>query len=278
MPRGAGGRDGGAAARATIRAVTNRRGARPPQVRPRPPSTGRPAPVKPRTPAPSTTRLATHRRVDRGPGIALPFRMLLVVAVVALGVGVLLVATGGLGKVATAIGTSFNGFLSDITSTPAPSASEASIADSPTLEAPSEPYTNQKAIDLVGTVPASIVGNADYQVRIHVGVGDGQPAPITDVPVGPSQHFLVPDVALTEGTNTFQATIVGPDDRESERAPVVTYILDTTKPRITVSSPKNNGLVNAKTVQIVGQTQGRSDLSVRNVSTNETVAGAADGA
>jgi glucodextranase-like protein len=204
--------------------------------------------------------------------------MLLAVAVVALGAAVLLVATGGLGKVATAIGTTFNGFLSDITSTPAPSASEASIADSPVLEAPSEPYTNQKSIDLVGTVPDSIAGDAEYQVRIYVGVGEGQPAPILDVPVGPSRNFLVPDVALTEGTNTFQATVVGPDDRESERSAVVTYILDTSKPRITVSSPKNNGLVNAKTVQIVGQTQGRSAISARNVTTNTTATGSADGA
>lgn len=210
--------------------------------------------------------------------MALPFRMLLVVAVVALGVGVLLVASGALGRVATAIGTTFTGFLGDITSTPAPSATDATVADSPVLEAPTEPYTNQKSIDLVGTVPGDIVGDADYQVRIYVGVGDGQPAPVMDVPVGASQHFLVPDLALTEGTNTFAATIVGPDDRESERSSVVTYILDTSKPRITVSAPKNNGVVNAKTVQITGQTQGRSVISIRNVSTNTTVAGSADGA
>ncbi len=266
------------AAHATIRAVTTRRGGRPPQVRPRPPSTGRPAPTKVRAAAPSSTRLAPHRRVERTRGIAFPFRLVLAVAVVALGAGVLLVASGGVGRAVASIGKTFTGFVTDLTATPVPSASEITVADAPVIQPPAEPYTNQKSVDLVGTVPASIAGNADYRVRLYVALGDAPSAPVVEVPVGASQHFLVPDVQLSEGTNTFLATIVGPDDRESERSAAVTYILDTTKPRITISAPKNNGVVNAPTVQIVGQTQGRSTLSVRNVTTNTTVAGTADGA
>ena len=195
----------------------------------------------------------------------------------ALGVGVLLVASGGLGRVVTSIGKTFSGFVTDLTSTPVPSASDATVADAPVIQPPGEPYTNQKSVDLVGTVPAAVAGNADYRVRLYVAVGDAESAPVVEVAVGASQHFLLPDVQLSEGTNTFQATIVGPDDRESERSAAVTYILDTTKPRITISSPKNNGVVNAATAQIVGQTQGRSNLSVRNVTTNTTVSGSADG-
>jgi hypothetical protein len=210
--------------------------------------------------------------------MALPFRLLLVVAVAALGVGVLLVASGGLGRVATAVGSTFAGFVSDITSTPAPSAAEETVADAPVLDAPPESYTNQPSVDLVGTVPADIAGNTDDRIRIYVALGNGASAPITELPVGASQHFLVPDLKLSEGTNTFQATIVGADDRESERSAAVSYILDTSKPRITVKSPKNNATVNAKTVQIAGQTQPRSALSARNTTTNATVNGSADGA
>ena len=238
---------------------------------------GRVAPAQTKPRAPSSTRLAPHRRVERGPGIALPFRLLLVVAVAALGVGVLLVASGGLGRVATAIGTSLTGFLSDITSTPAPSATAPTVADAPSLEPPDEPYTNQPSIDLIGTVPAAVAGDADSRIRIYVAIGDGESGPIMEVPVGPSQHFLVPDVQLSKGTNTFTASIVGPTGLESEKSASVAYILDTSKPRITITSPKNNGVVNAKSATIVGQTQGRSTISIRNATTNATVSGAADG-
>src|SRR5690242_21790074 len=122
--------------------MTARRSARPPQVRPRAPSTGRPAPTSTRSRAPSPTRLAGHKRVERGPGIALPFRLLMAVAVVALGVGVLLVASGGLGRVVASIGTTFSGFVTDLTSTPVPSASEPTVADAPVIQPPAEPYTN----------------------------------------------------------------------------------------------------------------------------------------
>jgi hypothetical protein len=245
-------------------------------VRPRPPSTGRPAPVKSRPRAPAQDRLATHRRIERGPGIALPFQLLAGVAVVALGIGVLLVANGGLGKVAGAIGSSFNGLVADLTKTPAPSAPELLVADAPTLEAPDEPYTNQPSVDLTGTVPAAVVGQAETKIRIYLTLGGANRGVAIEVPVGTSQHFLVPGLTLSKGTNTFTATIVGPTDLESESSPAVSYILDTTKPKITISSPKASAVVNAKTVQIVGKTQARSTLSIRNVTTNATVAGEAD--
>jgi hypothetical protein len=198
------------------------------------------------------------------------------VAVVALGIGVLLVANGGLGKVAGAIGSSFNGLVTDLTKTPAPSAADLIVADAPTLEAPDEPYTNQPSVDLTGTVPAAVVGQAETKIRIYLTLGGANRGVAIEVPVGTSQHFLVPGLTLSKGTNTFTATIVGPTDLESESSPAVSYILDTTKPKITISSPKASAVVNAKTVQIVGKTQARSTLSIRNVTTNATVAGEAD--
>jgi hypothetical protein len=255
--------------------MTNRRG-RPPQVRPRAPSTGRPAPIKARPRAPAPGRLVQHRKVERGPGIALPFRALMAVLVIALGAGVLVLATGGLGRVANAIGSTFNGFVANIVATAAPSPSDAVASDAPVLEAPDEPYTNQPTVDLAGRVPQAVVGDVESRIRIYVAIGNGSPGAVQEIPVGSSLHFLVPGIVLSPGTNAFTATIVGPTGLESEPSAVVTYILDVTKPRLVVSSPKNGAVVNGKTVQLVGQTQARSTLSARNLTTNATVAGAAD--
>jgi hypothetical protein len=256
--------------------MTTRRGGRPSQVRPRPPSNGRPAPIKARPRAPGPDRLSSHRRIERGPGVALPFRLLAGVAVVALGVGVLLVANGGLGKVAAVIGSSFSGLVADLTKTPAPSVAEVDVSDPPTLDAPDEPYTNQPTVDLTGTVPAAVAGEANTRIRIYLTIGDGNRGVAIEVPVGTSQHFLVPGLTLSKGANTFTATIVGPTDLESDASAAVTYVLDTSKPKITISAPKANAVVNGRTVQVVGKTQARSALSLRNQTTNATVAGAAD--
>ena len=197
-------------------------------------------------------------------------------AVVALGIGVLVVANGGLGKVAAVVGTTFNGFMTDLTRTPQPSAADLVAAQPPSLEAPDEPYTNQPTVDLAGTVPAAIAGDTGNKIRIYLAIGKGNAGLAIEVPVGPRQQFLVPGVALSPGTNTFTATVVGPTDIESEPSAAVVYVLDTTKPKITISSPKANAIVNAKSVRVVGLTQGRSNLSLHNLTTNATVAGAAD--
>jgi Glucodextranase, domain B len=244
-------------------------------VRPRPPSSGRPTPVKvrPRTPAPG--RIAAHRRVERTRGLALPFRLLFAVAVIALCAGVLFAATGGIGKVAASVGSTFSGFFADLTATPAPSSTASLLSDAPVLEEPTEPYTNQAAVDLVGSVPANLVGNDDLRIRIFVALGDQAPGAVTEIPVGRTQRFIVPGITLIEGSNAFTAKIVGPAGL-SEASPVVTYILDSAKPKVKLSSPKNGAVINAKTVKLAGQTQPRSELRAVNTSTNAAVTGAAD--
>jgi hypothetical protein len=110
-----------------------------------------------------------------------------------------------------------------------------------------------------------------------VAIGKGDPGIVKEVPVGSSARFLVPGVALASGANTFTATIVGPTDIESEHSASVTYVFDKSKPKITISSPKANATINARTAKVVGQTQARSAISVHNLSTNATVTGEADG-
>jgi hypothetical protein len=255
--------------------MTSRRDGRPSQVRPRPPSSGRPAPAKVKGRAPATGRLAAHRRIDRTRRLALPFRLLFAVAVVALCGGVLLAATGGVGKAAAAIGSTFSGFFADLTATPVPSASHSDLSDWPILEEPVEPYTNQPTIDLVGSIPTALVGAADTEVRIYVALGDQAAGVVAQVPVGRTPRFIVPGITLVEGANAFSATIVGPGG-ESERSPAVTFVFDSVQPRLTLSSPKNGAVVNAKSVTLVGQTQPRSEIRIRNASTNGVVSGQAD--
>jgi len=198
------------------------------------------------------------------------------VAVVALGIGVLLIANGGLGKVAAAVGSTFGGLVTDLTRTPQPSAADAVAADPPTLQAPDEPYTNQPTVDLIGTVPAAVVGRADSRLRIYVAIGKGEPGVMIEVAVPSVRQFDVPGVTLSPGTNIFTATIVGPNDIESDASAAVTFVYDKTKPKITITSPKKDAVVNAKTVQIAGTTQARSAIRLHNTTTNATVVGAAD--
>jgi len=255
--------------------MTTRRDGRPSQVRPRPPSTGRPAPAKVKARAPAPGRLASHRRVDRTRGLALPVRLLFIVALVALSGGVLFAATGGVGRIADAVGSTLTGFVTDLTTNPSPSPSIGVLSGAPSLEKPDEPYTNQPTIDIVGTIPGELTGSTDNVIRIYVAIGDQDPGVVTELPVGRTPRFVVPDITLVEGSNAFTATVVGPAG-ESEPSTPVTYVLDATIPRITLTSPKNGAVVNAKSVLLVGKTQARSAMRIRNASTNAIVTGAAD--
>jgi len=73
-------------------------------------------------------------------------------------------------------------------------------------------------------------------------------------------------VELTKGTNDFTVSIVGPAG-ESDPSAVVRYVFDAAPPKITISSPKNNALVNGKAVKIKGKTQARTTLAARNAAT-----------
>jgi hypothetical protein len=205
----------------------------------------------------------------------LPFRVLFGVAVIALGAGVLFVANGGIGRVAAAVSSSFSGFVDDLTATPTPSLPPVVIADAPLLDEPSEPYTNQPSVDLVGQVPAELAGDTASRVRLYVAIGDQIPGVVTEIAIGNSNRFLVPGVTLADGANEFTATIIGPAG-ESEPSPPITYVYDKKKPAIKLKSPKEGQVVNARTVEVRGTTQGRSDLTFTNVSANKTVSGQAD--
>lgn len=250
------------------------------QVRPRPPSTGRPAPAKRTTSRPTApNRLAPHRKIERGSGLPIYLRIGLVLVVVALGAVVVFAGVGVLGKVVAAVGKAFDQTIASVTSTPSPSPTESITPNAPALSVPAESYTNQKSVDLTGTIPSGFIGRDGATIRIYRTLPDEGPKQIAEQDVGATAGFTVPGLELAKGRNDFSATLVDPGG-ESPPSKVVTYILDTAKPKVTVSKPGKDAVVNGKTVTLIGKTQPRSDLVARNLANNASITGTAgdDGA
>jgi uncharacterized protein YfaP (DUF2135 family) len=218
----------------------------------------------------STTLRADRKR----PALPLPTRVLLVGAVALLAVAVFATATGGIGTLGKALGASFSDFFANITATPAPSATPIVVADAPVIVSPAEPYTNQTTVDLQLSIPPDSVGDTRARVRIYASAEGGAPAQVAEAPVGETTRLVVP-TELSPGRNDFTATLVS-GGVESESSPVVTYILDTEPPTITLSDPKDGATVNGETVTLTGKTQGRSTLIARNEANGTSTSGTAD--
>jgi Glucodextranase, domain B/Bacterial Ig-like domain (group 1) len=195
-------------------------------------------------------------------------------AVIALGVGVLYVGAGGLRTVASSFGTTLTGFVAGVTATPTPAPTVLVVSDAPTLAPPEEPYTNVTTVDLVVTVPAAMVGDAKHLIRVYLALDGGSPAAIQEVPIAESPKTVIP-VELAKGINDFTATIIGPGG-ESESSAVVRWVLDTAKPKVTITSPKKNAVVNGKSVEIKGKVQARSGIIARNTDNEQTISTTAE--
>jgi hypothetical protein len=185
-------------------------------------------------------------------------------------VAVFLTATGSVGKLVSALGSSFSGIIGQISATSAPAAPSVGPLDAPLVATPAEPYTNQAQVDLQISLPVSVVGVADARVRVYLTLEGQQPARIAEVPVAATTKLVVP-VELTAGRNDFSATI-SRGAVESEPSPIVTFILDTEPPKVTITSPKSGATVNAETVKIVGTTQPRTSLVARNEANGSAIA------
>lgn len=255
--------------------MTTRRGHRQTHVRPRPPSTGRPTPVKVKPRAPGPTRLAGHRPIQRSNGLPLIVRLGLIAAVLALCGGVLYVGANGVGMVVGGIGSTISGFIAGVTSTPTPAPSVVVSTGAPSLQQPTEPYTSETTVDLVVTVPAGLVGDPDHRIRVYLTLPDQHPAAIQEAALADSARNVIP-VQLENGINDFSVSIVGPDGTESDSSAVVRYVFDNVPPKITVSSPKNNAVVNATAVTLTGKTQARTTLLARNDANGSSIAGTAE--
>jgi hypothetical protein len=211
--------------------------------------------------------------VRRSRGIPLIGQLTLAVVILAIAAGVLYVGVGGLSTVASALGGTVTGFVDDIIATPTPAPSVAVISDAPLIESPDEPYTAELTADLVVTVPAALVGDTEHRLRIYLALKDQAPTAIDEVPMPALARTIIP-VELTKGVNDFSITVVGPAG-ESDPSPSVRYVLDQVKPPIEIASPKDGGVVNAKSVTIKGKTQGRSTVIARNAKNGSSITGTA---
>ena len=195
-------------------------------------------------------------------------------AVVALGAVVLYLGAGGLRTAAASLGTTLGGFVQGVTATPTPAPTVLTISDAPTLAPPEEPYTNVTAVDLVVSVPSAMVGDTEHRIRVYLALKDQAPQAIQEVPIADSPKTVIP-VELGKGINDFTVTIIGPGG-ESDTSAVVRYVLDTAKPKVTVTSPKNNAVINGKSVVIKGKVQARSTLIARNTDNEQSISSTAE--
>jgi len=275
--------DGGTAGCRAVRyssPMAMRRGVRPSHVRPRPPSSGRPKPTPVRPRRLTSVRVPTRRRAGRSPHLPIAARLILALAIVVLVGIVLYAAGGGLSRAVAGFGGALGAVVDRLTSTPTPAPSAAIALDPPLLEAPPEPYTNRPTVDLHGTLPAAIVGRSGFAIRVYVTVPDQAPKLVRELEVGATATFTATALELAPGRNDFTATLVAPNGTESDPSPVVTIILDTEAPKVTIRSPKNGAVISADRVEITGTTQGRSTIVARNEANAATASATAgnDGA
>jgi hypothetical protein len=124
------------------------------------------------------------------------------------------------------------------------------------------------------TVPSELVGDPDHRIRLYLALADQSPTAIQETPLADSPSTVIP-VQLTDGINDFSVTIVGPGG-ESEPSAVVRYVLDTAPPKITVTAPKNNAIVNGSAVKVTGKTQARTTLIARNEANGSSIASSSE--
>jgi Glucodextranase, domain B len=244
--------------------MDNRR-ARPSHVRPRSPSTGRHASAPVRAVGPSPTRLARHRRIERRRDLPVIARLGLVAAIVALSAGVLWVASGSVGPVVASAVSGIGNVVESITTiggTPKPSEAP-QIADAPTVIPPEDPYTNADSIDVTVQVPTSVLGEVGYTVRLYVTLPDTEPSVLTEATIGGTATLVIPGVPLSKGRNDIQASVVGPGG-ESALSGAQTWLRDTSKPKLSIISPKNNAATTKGAINIKGKTQPSSTVHLRN--------------
>jgi glucodextranase-like protein len=241
-------------------------------VRPRPASTGRPKlqPIKAAAP--------DRRRVRQHPGLSsrrqrtpLVIRTGLMLAVVLLTGGVLLLASGGIGAGLTALAGGFTNALNRLVATPVPTSTDLPPTDSPRITGPQQPYTNEASVDLDVSVPAAVLGDPSAKVRIYLALEGLEATPVVDIPVGTTSRMLVP-FTLTEGRNDISATLFRGQE-ESDHSPIVTWVLDVTPPKISISSPKDGSSIDTPNATIKGSTQAGSTIIVRNPANNASISG-----
>ncbi len=216
-----------------------------------------------------------HKGLDaRRKRAPLVLRTLLAVSVAVLAAGAFLAASGGVGPVLAALASGLDTAFGKLTATPIPAQTFVPPTDSPRIAPPDQPYTNSETVELTVSVPVEVLGDPTARIRFYLALEGLEPAPVFDVNVGTTSRMVVP-FDLTEGRNNISATLFRADE-ESDHSPIVTYILDLTPPKISVSSPKKGAAIAAQEVRIKGTTQGGTALVARNEGNGTSISTAAE--
>ena len=184
----------------------------------------------------------------------------LIVGLLTLTVGVSL---GGnlVGGIGGAFENSLNRLTSHVPGTPPPSGT---ALDTPVIDTPIDGgYTTQPSLPLQGTVPGDVVGKVGYKVNIYLITSKGAQRKLTSVAVGGTTRFITSPVTLTEGSNSFVATLAS-SSAEGAPSPIATYILDTTAPKLKIASPAHGAKVGTSTIEVSGSCDVGANVAVRN--------------
>jgi hypothetical protein len=249
-------------------------------VRPRPPSSDR-LPTRPvRSEAPPADILRRYSRIRTGPKVSGPTAMVILAACIVLSLLTVTVGFRLVGDLVGGVVGAFDNSISRLISqAPATAAPSGVALDTPVIDTPANGgYTIQLSVPVQGNVPAAVVGMSGYKVNIYLVVKGGVQRKVASISVGGTTRFISPPVTLTEGSNDFVARLAGPSG-EGASSPVVTMILDTTPPKLAISSPSRGAKLNASSVDVSGSSDAGATVSIRNEqapggSLNETTAGA----
>jgi hypothetical protein len=177
------------------------------------------------------------------------------------------------------IAGAFNGALSRLSSQAPATAPPSGVAlDTPVLDPPSiNGYTNVVEQPILGSVPSDTVGKSGYTVHVYSIGANGSRNEFAKIEIGDTTRFVTPSVTLVEGSNKFVATLATPNG-EGRESPPVDFILDTKPPALSISSPASGTRVSTSSVSIIGTSDPRSTIAVRNEmapggSLNNTTAG-----
>jgi hypothetical protein len=201
----------------------------------------------------------------------MPVAGLLAIAIVVLGGFMLWVGSSAVGPLVSSVVKGFGSIVTSVgNSSPAPSVlPSGAIADAPVIEPPDQEFTHSTTVDITVRVPASVAGTTGYTCRLWVTTANSQPI------IGTSQ-LVLSQIALVKGQNQFQASIVGPGG-ESKLSAIVTYVLDTSKPKVTIISPADGSSASKDTVTVKGKTQADSSVRIQNAANGATASDTADG-
>ncbi len=189
----------------------------------------------------------------------------------------LMIGLGLVGPAVSSMGGALGGMVGSLThivSSPSPT-SDGTVSGAPVIEPPDSTTTNIASVDLTVQVPEAIVGLSGYTCRLYVALGDAQPIAVTESPVGGTATLVLSSVALVAGANTFTATVVGPAGESAPSQPV-TITLDVSKPKITITSPKDGSAATGTSITVKGKTQPASTVRLQNDANGAAATAAAD--